>query len=466
MVKHHGIHVHKSHNRVERHRRNIAAWNRANRASSSFRAASSVASSTGHHSLASAFSVASHASRQPSVSVSEAAGFETAQTTRTAVVIRHPNKKVNFRKPHIPHVTKKFREKVERALEKDGKSMHGSFKTISYNFIETAVSAYPLANQRVDVPGAFGTFFQSDAWGAVANVEDWVHQVSVLWNGKTDSQTFRGWNTAGTLLLNTNATVGPSNRAPTASMGSTSLPLTFTVKRAYDVYKIKNNSQRTVHMKVFLCAPKTANTESPGIISPDDGGANVAMVPLLGNPGQVWSRGLADLVRQGVNLSGTTSSTLYQSPLLCPLFKKYYNCNETTFIIEPGQTCEYKVEGPSDLKCDVSNCFTDKYLLNLQKFSRIPMFVSYLDLSYGLTNKFPARGGGVDGELSFERVKYSSFEMPEGVGANINFPTVGSNAIIDENMKNNRFWDLVYSVSPTGTFVREDEENPVDQQPV
>lgn len=388
----------------------------------------------------------------------KAVANDTAISTRGVVAVRHKKKGVTNKKPKEVKVTKNFRKKVERALEKEGMRFHGSFRTFSYWQLPTTAANYPDGTQRVDIPGVNGTIFTSDAWGALGNVQDWIHQVSVLWNGKIDSQTSRNFYDPGTLLLNTNNTTGPSNRQPVGVMSNQSLPLEFTVKKSYEKYRIKNNSQRTVKFKIYLCAPKRVTSESVGIST--DTATTSNEFPVSGPPRAAWFNAMFIAQHQGVNISAASPNALYSSPLQCPQFKNLYKAEETTVILEPGQTYEYLIQGPSELKVNCANYFLGGGFMDLQKFARFPMFVSHLDLVYGATGSDSRIGGTGTAGLSFEREKFASFVIPEGVGANINFPSLGSNAIISENMKGNRFVHKVYTTGLSGAATRIDEEVP------
>ena len=134
-------------------------------------------------------SVRSERSHNPSESVKTSLGDDTAQTTRGVAMNTHRNKKIHkFEKGHKVHVSKSFVAKVEKALEKEGKSMHGSWRQWSTSAIQLTATNYPEGGQNVSVPGKYNTsgLFNNDCWGAVGNVQQWIHMISVLWNQKPD----------------------------------------------------------------------------------------------------------------------------------------------------------------------------------------------------------------------------------------------------------------------------------------
>ena len=206
-------------------------------------------------------SVRSERSHNPSESVKTSLGDDTAQTTRGVAMNTHRNKKIHkFEKGHKVHVSKSFVAKVEKALEKEGKSMHGSWRQWSTSAIQLTATNYPEGGQNVSVPGKYNTsgLFNNDCWGAVGNVQQWIHMISVLWNQKPDSQLTR-------TILDANTIGGvqtPFAGKPNPNFAPRANNLQFTVKNSHEIYRFKNDSARTIIMKIYLCSPKIPTSEN------------------------------------------------------------------------------------------------------------------------------------------------------------------------------------------------------------
>ena len=312
-----------------------------------------------------------------------------SSAARVTVKVKH-KKGVRNKKRKPVKLSKGFRDKVNKVLEK--KNIYGRYEQISYSSIDLSdfnknmrqcVYVPGKNSQSVKADGTAANFFDDDAWGAVGNVSDYVHQVSVLWNGKTENQTVRE--------ITDDQNLGkPSLTNPTAyltpGVTTQATGLNFTVKSHSESYRLRNNSQRTVTIDIYLCRPRQSTSENPSLRSyaAAPGGAIpiTAQVPYITNPLISWTQGIQDQKKAGHIVNPLNSvNDLFMKPTQVPKFNKEWNTEVTSIVLEPGQVYEYWITGPSDLSVDTGKCYTATYFNDIQKFSLLPMFVCRLDMA-------------------------------------------------------------------------------------
>lgn len=422
---------------------------------------------------------------------------------RQATVKRHRKKSVTFKKPKKVKVSKNFKLKVDKALSPQ--QIHGSFREISYNQLSTqsiangqqfvALMAPNSINTAAGGPSAIDqskvTQYDWSPW--CFDPENFLHQLSVLFNNKANSQnTIREWYAQGNLGVL--SSVGVGNVPPSADDGTNAntsssssiqpMPIKFTVKKAYEVYRLRNNSQRTLHIKIYLCAPKTTAAKAPTSNEISESGTtptSQATQDCIYDPVSAWWACVGQQFNQSINVSGTKPNSLYMSPLANPLFKKTFNVEETTMIIEPGQTTSYTVNGPSNMEIDWQKLYKPQTLgtgnvLNtaqtlyqgIQKFMRCPMIVVNEDLvqqnagSYN-PGRYPAvTATAKDLGLIIERDVMAKFKMPEMTGGTINGYSLafGTDRTIQNTQRRSAYAHYVYSLTGSQQFIRYDEEVP------
>lgn len=113
------------------------------------------------------------------------------------------------------------------------------------------------------------------------------------------------------------------------------------VLEQYYIVKLKNNTARTLEVKLWDVSPKSAQ----------DGSVNIDLISYMntttsdtgpvGNPGERGTQGRE-------NPSGCTPYTIGWKPTLMSSFNKLYSLDETILKLEPGKEYYHKVMGPND----------------------------------------------------------------------------------------------------------------------
>lgn len=400
---------------------------------------------------------------------------KTTETTRLPSV-KHIKKKggpKKFKKNKVK-VSRKLRKKINKVLE--GKKMHGYYKATFY-------SSYPLpATNTQNVTSStindnFGTtgVYSNYVYAYAFNPEDWLHMVSVLWNGKADSAVTRRYNDGGTIGYTVPS--GAISEQPINNQTNNASEAEFTVSRSWEQYALKNNSLRTIYMKIYLCAPKRTGAEAS--TAQTDTGTTGNIDPILSTPASVWVAGLAEDNRLGINVSNIPAISLGLSPTSNQFFNKSFKTDVTVITLEPGQTYNYFIRGPSDFHVSMQKCFepssnyaSKDLLMNIQKYSRCPLFVWKDDLAFQGDSTHAGTSSRVSPSvpqtqlISVERTVFARFEMPEEAGVRLGVAGTAGNANISLNRRAPAYFEATYTASGVGGFQRTDEENPITLQTV
>ena len=347
---------------------------------------------------------------------------------KVTVYKRKGAKGVKNRKPKGVAVSKQFKLKVAKVLSK--KDIHGRWEQISYSSMKC--SDFGSTNtQCVYIPGIqagndSGTFFTKDAWGACGNLSDYIHILSVLWNGKTDSQGARAVNDVATLGQFT--AQNPSillNQYP----GQNPVDAKFTVKSHTESYRLRNNSKRTWTIDIYLCRPKKETSELSQMIASSVVQTLPYENPLVGNPLMCWATGIQEEYNSAhFAINDVTPFSLFQKPTSIPYFNKCYKTQCTTIVLEPGQVYDYFIQGPSNMNVDVFKAWHAGYFRDVQKYTVYPMFVCRLDMVGDIAgvSRYPTRGQSASvGSILVERRYIVKLTMPEIVLGPEADPTVG-----------------------------------------
>lgn len=373
-------------------------------------------------------------------------------------------------------VTKDFKDKVVKALA--DKTCSGSWDQISFDTIP--ISNIPLNGQAVN---GLGAAFTGDYSNWAFDPEDILHAASVLWNNKSDSQGNRIWTNSQNLGIAESAGNGGNVGISDLKLPGRSkygMNVKITVKRCHEVYKMKNESQRTITLKIYLCEPRRVGvmgnqTYSMPLV--DEAPATSTDLNNIGSPAQVWDSELRKQKASGMNMSNSIPSQLYNKPNLCPVFNKTYKTDETTVVLEPGQVYDYYINGPTNYTMNFSNFFqgagTDAILYNgVQKFMRYPLFTAYVDLvSDGTTSgRYPttAAGQGFQG-IAVERHMKMFLECPSTVGGGITLLSSSgiANGAVESNYKRDCYFKTVYTKTTAfGISKRFDVQDPGDGIPI
>jgi len=388
---------------------------------------------------------------------------------------RTKGKTTNHKTHKKVKVSKTFADKVEKVLAED--DIHGSWTQFSYGAIP--MSQFDINKQDVGGLAEYGQDYSDWAF----DPEDFLHAASVLWNEKLDSQGTRNWDDPQSLgiyqPIGSTLFGGQQTTAPNSGVSSIApMNLKMTVKSCFEVYKLKNNTQRTVVMKIYLCAPKQAGVFSLGTEAIPGGSGPPASFPTtlpIGNPGAVWAGSLEKQVLQNINVMGAIAQTVYQKPTDCPEWNKIFRSDCTTVVLEPGQVYDYYIKGPTDLELKFANFFrqtsqaTPAFYQGVQKFMRYPLFTAYLDLVTDgtLSGHYPTAVAESVGEgIAVERQMKFRLKMPENVAGRL---TVGTGAAPQQGQfqltsRRSCYGFKVYTqVGPLGPTNRIDVQNPAQE---
>lgn len=249
--------------------------------------------------------------------------------------------------------------------------------------------------------------------------EYFLDAASVLFANKTSSAA--GWSHQSIANIGTGV-------PPTGGGNIYANNVQFTIKNSWVKYLYRNNTQRTVIMDLYECAPKVQSyiTNSP----PNLNGLAVPTADALIDPMQWWDKCLTDDFVQGLNLNNVTKSLLGTRPEQTTAWKKAWEYNVTRVVLEPGASYEYFLQGPSGKDFKFSKHVKNNTFNTIQKYSRFLMPVYHMDVApYPALSARPFGRPGLVGPLAagtqtspvffgFERTLYCDVTMPEQTGFN------------------------------------------------
>lgn len=128
------------------------------------------------------------------------------------------------------------------------------------------------------------------------------------------------------------------------------------------VYHMKNNGQRRLHIRLYEVAPK----------------ADI----LAGDPVGIWGATLTfqGPANNGSNANGFSPNALYASPTILPDWNKQYKSKVTKITLDPGQECEYVLQGPQNYMYDTAKAWNGSTYYAQQKHGKYVFLVSNVDL--------------------------------------------------------------------------------------
>lgn len=294
-------------------------------------------------------------------------GYNKIGSNASAVLTKR-KKGVSAKKRKKVIVSKKFERKVKKALEKE--DLQGKYLKVTYARMPPPASATSQAV--LDFANVFAPIEYADA-------------ADVLFNGRTPVE------------VPTFATVNwDNNYVRKDIIVNSSMQL-----------EMKNMSQRTYTMKIYVAQPRQAPTDA----APNDAVAD-------------WASGLIVANVQGTNPVGNAQTTLYSAPTDAPQFNQFWKVQCETVVIQPGQSHTYKLQGPNDFVLDYTKmqmknvAAPANWLLPYAKFTRNVFVVGYCDLvtsTLAGSGRFPSGGAGVGGVV-FEKRMFYKLKVPESAG--------------------------------------------------
>lgn len=368
---------------------------------------------------------------------------------RTASITRGKNKKVDFKTKRVIKVPKGFKQKVKKSMELF--KPRGTYEYIGWGLI---IATNAKVNQQT--VGRFTNLANSNGMqGIIFDPTFFLHAASCLWNGQQ-------------LAANTIVAAGLSPVDPNTFDFQ---KIKIDVINCSLITQFTNNSQRVYTIKIYECAPKSVTL----------GPANFGTDPLVS-----WANGLTQdaspalnaLVNKGaINTTVTDFFTLYEDPRRVKSFNALWTVEETVLTIEPGQTVNHVIKGPSDLSMDYSKYWQGTSFVNQQKFTRQLFYTTYLDqVSYqdaaggganagaGRLSEFINGGNftGAGGVLCESRYQ-CQLAMPEQTGLIQTAATIVAQTSVPLTYVHRAYGKQFYNLPPqtiTSTPSRVDEMNP------
>lgn len=194
------------------------------------------------------------------------------------------------------------------------------------------------------------------------------------------------------------------------------------------IYLLRNNSQRTLYVQLYEMKLKTIEAAT--------------------EPVAALNLSLIDENADGINITNSTSAEMFLDPTKIREFTQRYASEKTEVVLQPGENYTWKITGPSNYIYDFEKFKLATVFQNFQKVNRFAV----INIKYDVIGTTLAVTGRLaegtanpgNGLLVEERLAYK-IEMPE--------ETLVPARHAAYAFKN-------YAITPTGTNVRVDEENP------
>lgn len=270
----------------------------------------------------------------------------------------------------------------------------------------------------------------------------WQYVLARLFNGRPDQGTGLSTGAWSNLLIQENqaapyfwANFDQINDANTQG----TIPITkFSVQKVYAKITMKNNTTRTMHLKMYVCKPKYPRRDvsgvpvgTPGVAVSDWKDALESEAAAKGQDGNGF-QSVANLKSVAINVSGSvTPETMYAKPTQCQTWNRLYHVEEFAITLEPGQVHHHTVNGDA-IDIDFSKMYVPDGLLTLfnriQKFNRYVFFTGVQELAYdSVQGGIRANNNTItQGEtqiqaqyLLFETRIFAKVKMPENTGGSI-----------------------------------------------
>lgn len=379
--------------------------------------------------------------------MSKNASREEANGVKNAEVYHQNKKSVTFGKSKSVKVSKDFKKKVEKTLEP--KKVTGMFTEIGFQRIN-----FPQNYVNRQILNRIGLSTGTDQ--LLFNPMRILDAASVLFNNKTATE--QKYTTTGAGVYDT-----LTNSFNYAN-------ICVNVINSYSKSIIKNNSKRTWMIQIYECSPKIDMDIT------DVGDANTqwrnGMLQEIDNP-------LFTLEKK-INIADATPESLYMTPNKCKAFMQKWNVEKHDITLEPGQTYDHFVQGPTNVEYDFAKFFkiqgsnTDRRFYDIQKkFTRQIIFTARLDI---VTMKvtpipvgavyYPAGRAGdtneIGSSINIETTNYYKVQVPDKAGGTLSVPILGTANFTNTQKRDcyfHRCWQDFAGSSDVITLQQRIEEN-------
>jgi len=404
---------------------------------------------------------------------------ERGATTRAAAVKRGKKKSGVSRVPKSKRVkvSAAFKAKVSKVIE--AKKIHGVVDVTHIGHLEATAEnkqtvAYTHSPENMNATGS--TRSTPNAWAFSA--EYLLSCASVLFNKKpyinhlkNDLTPEMRWFDADQIGSGGAQGADNSEGGSGGQVVVDSNNAVFTVSNAWEKYLIRNNTQRTVSMKIYLCALKRIGAH---VLDNRLGGVLSTSTDGIYDPARTWDNALEAEFLLGRNLKNIGYDYIGECPTEHSQFNKEYKTEVTSVVLEPGQTFDYFIQGPKNLEINYMNNFKNSLHMFFQKHMRYPMFVYHADMVGGHPN---AEGAAVNHSVGIraampspfttgsclvvERRRYTKIACPDKAGFRLD--TAVSNGSVQFGFHRPAYYKEYFNgfVAKQNGVTRVDEENPV-----
>lgn len=370
-------------------------------------------------------------------------------SSRTVVGSKRGSKAVlKKRKPKVK-VSNSLRKKIKKVM--NAGEYRGKYKmTTSYfrKFNQAALSQRQFTEGNIGINPSSATR-GSDFFTPL----EFLQAASVMWNDKVPDYAYnfgdpRNFHIGGQITVS----------------GAERSPLKMHIVKSWATMRMTNQTRRTFTLKLLECKPKKAYVKTN---TGDGAGALYD-----------WIACSTDAAADGSNVSyyagamvpggQETVNVLGNTPEAYKGWNARWHCNCTTITLEPGQSYNWQVSGPSDQVYDSAKFFESGTIQTFQKWSKSCFIIGHLDL----VGSVDADGNIISGRyldnqlnttLAFETTWGCTLSMPKKTG----FTTPGGVPVFgdpvqlgnvrDTNVTIN--WPQNSAINP-GAITRVDEQNP------
>nr|UOF80453.1 putative capsid protein [Cressdnaviricota sp.] len=352
-----------------------------------------------------------------------------SNSIRAARVRNTVNKKVTAKKSKKVKVSKKFRAQVNQVLT--SKTCVGTYTEITYALAQLPQNRGGQQHATSCCPN-----IGSGAGETLFSPLEVLDAASVLFNNKTASQDAKATASGLGVSVGIDSLDGRTEKIQV-------------LKSSYSIV-FKNNTRRTIIMQLYEVTPK-----------------NRQNVVEMGSAGSQWYNCMTNeatvpagsLMTSAINLAGATPNTLYVTPKTCKPYMKLWNVERHDITLDPGQTYDHYMEGPTGLydfakywKPDATGS-ADEFYNHIPSKTR-SVFATYRydivaragpDNTAGL----PGRWGSdiLNEGLYMEYRKYFKLTCPETTGGIMPSTTVTSGSTAAKQFYLNGIKDVYYHKS-------------------
>jgi len=289
-------------------------------------------------------------------------------------------KKVKVKRKRVARITKKFRNKVHKAL--DEISPNGKYLEIHNGYLNLTRDARYFG-YGIDTPiGPIAPDFGNNNQFVYTRTldEDWnfdsytFHELMVsLLRTWFDYPKNESWNSANLMTGSDqeNFTLYSAHPLGNGNAGieyfnSQLLQMKYKLNSASTLYQFKNNTNRKYKISYYTCSPKKMLANSQPALQ--------VWKDALANDSNYSSNDVADVVSGNsaygnqININDIKINTLRCTPAYCVDFKNLYSMNVKTVIAEPGQEWSISVPGPKNVVFDPT-----RWAMLEKPYSKVPI---------------------------------------------------------------------------------------------